>query len=80
MMPPAPGRFSTTTCCPSARPSRCAVRRATVSVDPAAACGTMKVTARVGYVPCALAVRVPIPTTAGAPNNAEMVRLRNLST
>ena len=56
------------------------MRRATVSVDPAAACGTMKVTARVGYVPCALAVRVPIAMTAGVANNAETVFLRNLST
>ncbi|CFP65398.1 Uncharacterised protein [Bordetella pertussis] len=41
MAPEAPGRFSTTTVWPRALPSSTPIRRATVSLVPPAACGTM---------------------------------------
>src|SRR4051812_43584126 len=49
MLPPAPGRFSTTTGCPRARPSGSASDRATTSGWPPGAKGT---TIRSGFVGC----------------------------
>src|SRR5450759_4075738 len=48
MMPLAPARFSTTTCCPSASESFGAIVRAATSVAPPAGKGTMKRTAFTG--------------------------------
>jgi hypothetical protein len=47
-VPPAPPTFSTTTCWPSARVIDSASTRATVSLGPPAANGTIIVTGRVG--------------------------------
>ena len=47
---PAPGRFSTTNCWPSRSESHWPTKRATMSVDPPGANGTIKRTGRVGYV------------------------------
>jgi len=52
--PPAPGRFSTITCEPSASLSRCAVKRAMKSEPPPGANGTMICTGFTGYF-CAYA-------------------------
>ncbi|CFN82105.1 Uncharacterised protein [Bordetella pertussis] len=46
--PPPPPRFSTTTGCPSSRPSPSATMRATMSVVPPAANGTIRRTAWLG--------------------------------
>jgi hypothetical protein len=47
-VPPAPATFSTTTGCPSVRAIGPAIRRATVSVGPPAANGTIIVIGREG--------------------------------
>src|SRR6266705_219421 len=52
---PAPGRLSTTNCCPSDSESFCASARAMMSVPPPAAEGTMKRTGFAGYAVCAAA-------------------------
>src|SRR6266853_4681229 len=52
---PAPGRLSTTNCCPSDSESFCASARAMISVPPPAAEGTMKRTGFEGYPVCAAA-------------------------
>jgi hypothetical protein len=56
MFPPAPARFSTTTDCPHASVSFCARRRATTSVAPPAANGTIILTGFAGHA-CANATR-----------------------
>src|SRR2546428_13418635 len=55
MLPPAPARFSTTTCCPRFSPSVLATIRATVSVPPPGSKPTTIVTGLLGK-PCAIAV------------------------
>ncbi len=55
MVPPAPPTFSTRMVWPSVRPIDSPMRRATVSVGPPAAAGTMIVIGLVGKVPCAVA-------------------------
>jgi len=45
---PAPGRLSTITFCLSVSVMRCAMTRATTSVDPPPLCGTISRTGRVG--------------------------------
>src|SRR5438105_10656481 len=47
--PPAPARFSTTTCCPSVLLSRCAMKRPLTSLPPPGAKGTMSFTGLTGY-------------------------------
>src|SRR5512134_3010987 len=49
MLPPAPLRLSTTTCCFQASVSLCATRRATSSVGPAGGNGTIARIGREGY-------------------------------
>src|SRR5882762_507374 len=56
MLPPAPARFSTTTCCPRFSPSVLATMRATVSVPPPGSKPTTIVTGLLGKLPCADAV------------------------
>ena len=53
MVLPAPGRFSTTTCWPSARESFSVISRQMMSGVPPAACDTMNLTGRAGQVLCA---------------------------
>ncbi|KAG1388594.1 hypothetical protein G6F59_015885 [Rhizopus arrhizus] len=48
MMPAAPARFSTMTCCPSRAPSLSAISRAAMSVVPPGAAGTIRVIGRSG--------------------------------
>src|SRR3954470_12713853 len=52
MSPPAPARFSTTTCCPRSSPSAGAMMRAVVSVPPPGSKPTTVVMGLAGY-PCA---------------------------
>src|SRR5688572_8652745 len=52
-MVPAPGRFSTTTCCPRYSDTFGATARAVMSVPPPGADGTTKRIAREGYGACA---------------------------
>src|SRR3954467_11611910 len=49
MVPPAPVRLSTTTCCPSASPRCCATSRPELSMVPPAGYGMMKRIGRWGY-------------------------------
>src|SRR5437879_11399976 len=56
MLPPAPARFSTTTCCPRFSPIVLATMRATVSVPPPGSKPTTIVTGLLGKLPCADAV------------------------
>src|SRR5690348_15326412 len=49
IVPPAPTTFSTTSCCPSVRDMLSPTMRATTSVGPPAAKGTMSVIGRSGY-------------------------------
>src|SRR6266480_4330449 len=56
MLPPAPARFSTTTCCPRFSPIVLATIRATVSVPPPGSKPTTIVTGLLGKLPCADAV------------------------
>src|SRR5439155_13859416 len=56
MLPPAPARFSTTTCWPRFSPIVLATIRATVSVPPAGSKPTTIVTGLLGKLPCAEAV------------------------
>ncbi len=53
MLPPAPAWFSTTTGWPSGARIASATTRAMTSVEPPGANGTIKVTGRAGYAPCA---------------------------
>jgi hypothetical protein len=53
IVPPAPGTFSTSTCCPSFSVRPCATIRARASVGPPAANGTIMETGRSGYASCA---------------------------
>src|SRR3954463_13542464 len=55
MLPPAPARFSTTTCWPSCSPSGFCRMRAVVSVPPPGSKPTTTVTGLLGYAPCASA-------------------------
>src|SRR5574341_2427390 len=55
MLPPPPPRLSTTTVCPRLSVSLSATPRATVSIPPPAASGTIRRTGRAGYC-CACAV------------------------
>jgi hypothetical protein len=48
MLPPAPGRLSTITCCPMALVRRFATIRASASVDPPGGHGTIKRIVRLG--------------------------------
>src|SRR5437879_2431369 len=56
MLPPAPARFSTTTCCPRFSLIVLATMRATVSVPPPGSKPTTIVTGLLGKLPCADAV------------------------
>src|SRR2546422_10437593 len=56
MLPPAPARFSTSTCWPRFSPSVLATIRATVSVPPPGSKPTTIVTGLLGKLPCADAV------------------------
>ena len=51
MLPPAPARLSTTTVCFQSSPRRCAISRATTSVEPPGENGTTSVTCFVGQAP-----------------------------
>src|SRR5256712_4061746 len=62
MLPPAPARFSTTTCCPRSSPSTGATMRAVVSVPPPGSKPTTVVIGLAGYEPCAAAA--PLATSA----------------
>src|SRR6267143_1130494 len=53
MLPPAPARFSTSTCCPRFSPSVLATMRATVSVPPPGSKPTTIVTGLLGKLACA---------------------------
>src|SRR5678816_1990936 len=55
MLPPAPARFSTTTCWPSSSPIGFCRMRAVVSVPPPGSKPTTTVTGLFGYAPCASA-------------------------
>src|SRR6185369_13581716 len=55
MLPPAPARFSTTTCWPSSSPIGFCRMRAVVSVPPPGSKPTTTVTGLLGYAPCASA-------------------------
>src|SRR5688572_33371524 len=64
MRPPAPPRLSAIICWPSAGESFSAMRRATVSVPPPGAFGTMMRMGLVGYCcACAIEQVTQIPTT-----------------
>jgi hypothetical protein len=71
MVPPAPGTFSTTTVCPKAWPIGTEIKRATESVGPPAAKGTIKEIDFVGQAFCAtadwLASSAPVLTTVSIP-------------
>src|SRR5712691_11108206 len=56
MLPPAPARFSTTTCCPRFSPIVLATMRATVSVPPPGSKPTTIVTGLLGKLACANAL------------------------
>src|SRR5215468_8022376 len=49
IIPPAPGLFSTMTCCPSVVASRCATKRPITSVGPPGENGTTIFTGLLGY-------------------------------
>src|SRR5688572_14321839 len=51
MIVPAPGRLSTTTCCPQLSVNFCPKSRASVSLPPPGGYGTMSRTGRAGYAP-----------------------------
>src|ERR1044071_10195728 len=55
MLPPAPARFSTTTCWPRRSPIGFCRMRAVVSVPPPGSKPTTTVTGLLGYAPCASA-------------------------
>jgi hypothetical protein len=48
VLPPAPGMFSVTTCCPQLSDNFCATMRAITSVGPPAPNGTINRTGRAG--------------------------------
>src|SRR5438046_746275 len=62
MLPPAPARFSTTTCWPRSSASAGAMMRAVVSVPPPGSKPTTVVIGFAGYEPCATAA--PLATSA----------------
>src|SRR6185295_8658288 len=66
MLPPAPGRLSTTTCAFHASASRCAAARAMMSVAPPGGNGTTMRIGWLGYAACARAVRVASATGVAA--------------
>src|SRR5437868_4493178 len=66
MLPPAPARFSTTTCWPRSSPKAGATMRAVVSVPPPGSKPTTVVTGLAGY-PCAVAP-CAMPSAASAAN------------
>src|SRR6266516_438497 len=74
MVPPAPVRFSMTTCWPIARDTGSPTTRATKSRPPPGASGTMKRTGRLGHaasdVPCARAGFGPCGAWAIPPSSA----------
>ena len=74
MVPPAPPAFSTSTCCFSVPVIDCAMSRATVSVGPPAANGTMTVIGLVGKS-WAAATAASAASASPAPN---FVVLRNM--
>src|SRR5262249_42737364 len=61
-MPPALGRFSTSTCCPRVELISCVTTRAVMSATPPAAKGTRSRTGRVGY--CAAATGANIASAS----------------
>src|SRR5262245_61897094 len=65
MFPPAPGRLSTMNCCPVSSLSLAARIRATASLAPPGACGTIIVTGLVGYFSWATAT-APTPSAQEA--------------
>src|SRR5499426_789811 len=71
MVLPAPGRFSTTTCCPSARVSRTPIARQMMSGVPPAACVTIILIGRVGQL-CAPASP---EASAGSSANAAAIKV-----
>src|SRR6185369_93420 len=76
IVPPAPVRFSITTCWPISRATRSPTTRATKSSPPPAASGTMNRTGRFGQLPssarpCAPAARTAVPAiVASEPRRA----------
>ena len=86
VVPPAPGKFSTTNCCPRV-PDMCSpATRAETSVPPPGANGTIIVIVRVGYA-CALTTRgdadsvaAPVASCRNCLRASLMVMLHELST
>src|SRR5215218_1816081 len=75
VVPPAPATFSTTICCPSVRDMCSPTMRATMSVGPPAANGTIIVIGRAGHVwACA-----PFPARTSAAAAAKRVFLTGVS-
>src|SRR5216684_2929622 len=70
VVPPAPVTFSTTTCWPSVRDMWSPTMRATTSVGPPAAKGTMRVMGRSGYAACAVPAESP---SRAAKSNSRLV-------
>src|SRR5713101_255392 len=70
VVPPAPVTFSTTTCWPSVRDLWSPTMRATTSVGPPAAKGTMRVMGRSGYAACAVPAESP---SRAAKSNSRLV-------
>jgi hypothetical protein len=71
MVPPAPGRFSTTTVCLSEAPTFSKTMRPTMSITPAGAKGTKRRMLREGYAAvsaCAETTQTNSPAIAAAPN------------
>src|SRR5262249_55664744 len=64
MVPPAPVRFSTTTCCPIVRDMRSPVARAIKSIAPPGASGTMNRTGLFGQFDACAHARVRLPRPA----------------
>src|SRR5689334_18558714 len=79
MRPPAPGRLSTTTCCPRNSGSLSATMRMTMSVAPPAEYGTIRRTGRLGYAwDCAASATIGNSSSAAANSAAHafIFRLR----
>jgi hypothetical protein len=70
MVPPAPGLFSTMTVCPSVSVIDCWMARASWSVLPPAAYGTIMRIGLLGYVPCASAGSAPASSEAQAAHSS----------
>src|SRR5713226_9114885 len=77
MLPPAPARFSTTTCCPRLSPSVLATMRATVSVPPPGSKPTTIVIGLLGKTPCARALAAKANAKTAAKHLMAVVLLRN---